>query len=88
MRVVVLYHPRSEHAGKVEDYARDYKLRAKTKELELVSLETVQGADLAKLYGIISYPAVLAISADGQLQKLWQGSNLPLMNELDYYTKS
>ena len=88
MRVAILYHPNSEHAGKVEDYAKDYKLRAKTKELELVSLETVKGAELAKLYGVTSYPAVLAMSSDGQLQRLWQGSNLPLMNEMDYYTRS
>jgi hypothetical protein len=72
MKAVVLYHPRSDHGGIVEDFARDYKL-AKHKELKLYSLETVEGAETAKLYDVTSYPAVLVATTDGQLQKLWQG---------------
>jgi len=85
MKVVVLYRPKSEHEGKVLDFVRDYK-QFKNKELELISLDAVQGDNMAKLYDITSYPAILAIRSDGQLQKVWQGDELPLMNELDYYT--
>ncbi len=85
MRVLILYHPNSEHAGKVLDYARDYK-RFKNKEIELLSLETVEGAELAKLYDITNYPAVIVTKDDGQIQKIWQDINLPLMNELEAYT--
>lgn len=86
MRVVVLYHQKSEQEGLVQDFARDYR-RFKNKKLELLSLESVKGADLAVLYGVTIYPAILAISDDGSLQRLWQGIPLPLMDELDYYTK-
>ncbi len=87
MRVVVLYHPKSEHGGKVEDYARDYKNlhRDEHRELELLSLETREGADLAKLYDVVRYPAVLALADDGHLQNGWQGGELPLLRDLDYY---
>jgi hypothetical protein len=85
MRVVVLYHPKSEQEGKVLDFKADFK-RLKGRELELMSLETVQGAEAAKLYDITRYPAVLAMADDGQLQKAWQGEELPMMNELEYYT--
>lgn len=84
MRLVVLYHPKSEHAGPVIDYASDYE-RLKGRRLELLSLETVAGDNLAKLYDVVSYPAVLAIDKDGQLAKLWQDGQLPLMKELDFY---
>jgi hypothetical protein len=84
MKVVALYRPKSDQEGKVLDYARDYK-QLKNKEIKLVSLDTVEGDDLAKLYDIVQYPAFLAIKDDGQLQQLWQGDSMPLMNELDYY---
>lgn len=85
MKVVVLYRPKSEHAGQVMDYARDYK-HFKNKELRLVSLDDLEGDDLAKLYDITTYPAVLALRDDGEMLKIWQGDILPLMDELDYYT--
>ncbi|HZP55711.1 MAG TPA: hypothetical protein VFB03_03005 [Candidatus Saccharimonadales bacterium] len=85
MRVVVLYHPRSDHAGVIEDYARDYK-KIKNRELEFISLDSVEGADMARLYDVVRYPAILAIANDGSLQKLWQGLPLPLMSEIDAYT--
>ena len=86
MKVIVLYHPNSEQQGIIEDFARDYE-RFKRKKLELVSLETQAGADYARLYDITQYPAFLAISDSGTMQRMWQGNPMPLMDELDYYTK-
>jgi len=84
MRAVVLYHPKSDHGGKVEDFVHDFK-RFKYKKLEKVSLETVEGAELAKLYDVVRYPAILVIGPEGKLQQIWQGEMLPLMNEVDAY---
>lgn len=84
MKVVVLYRPNSEHAGKVLDFASEYK-RTKNRELQLVSLDTTEGDNMAKVYDIVQYPAYLAIKDDGQLEQMWQGDQVPLMNELDYY---
>jgi hypothetical protein len=80
---LILYHPKSDHGGLVEDFARDYK-NAKNKELKLLSLETVEGAEMAQLYDITAYPAVLVKANDGSLLKLWQGG-LPATSELDSY---
>jgi hypothetical protein len=84
MRALVLYHPRSDHGGLVADYAEEFR-RFKQKKLDLVSLESVEGADLAELYGVSVYPAVLVMRDDGSLLRLWQGGQLPLMDELSYY---
>jgi hypothetical protein len=83
VKAIVLYHPKSEHGGVVEDYARDYKM-AKDKKIDLVSLETVAGDEMAKLYDVTAYPAVLVKAEDGSLQKLWLGG-LPTIGELDSY---
>ncbi|OGL38457.1 hypothetical protein A3B63_00480 [Candidatus Saccharibacteria bacterium RIFCSPLOWO2_01_FULL_49_22] len=84
MRALVLYHPNSEHSGQVEDYARDFK-RFKGKDLELVSLETREGAHLAELYDVVRYPAVLVIGPDGVMQKIWEAPLMPLMDEVNSY---
>lgn len=85
MKVTVLYHPVGEHAGVVQDFAAEFQ-RYKGKKLELISLETVPGADLARLYDVTQYPAVLVRSDDGNLVRLWE-AQLPLMDELSYYVE-
>ncbi|MBI4034391.1 hypothetical protein HY380_00665 [Candidatus Saccharibacteria bacterium] len=86
MRIVALYHPKSDHAGVVEDYAKEYQ-RFTKRELQLVSLETREGSDMAKYYDATIYPAVLALDNSGRLLKIWQGQPLPLMNDLDAYSQ-
>ena len=84
MKVLVLYHPVSEHARSVLTFQRDFQART-SQEVELISLETVEGADKARVYDITQYPAVLVTTDDGQLQKLWQGDQLPLIDEVNGY---
>lgn len=85
MKVVILYHPQSDHYRTVEEFARDLH-KQKGKKVDLVSLETREGAATASLYDIVEYPAVLAIREDGQLLKNWEGAMLPLMDEVAAYS--
>ncbi len=87
MRVMILYHPASEHEGRVQDYIREYRSLHPSTDFELLSLETRQGADTAALYDATNYPAILVVSNDGQLLQIWQDEQLPLMKELDFYTQ-
>lgn len=84
MRAAILYHDKSEHTGIVDAYATEFE-RYKQKKVDKISLESVEGADLQKLYGVDQYPAVLAMSDSGSLIRLWQGLPMPLMDELSYY---
>lgn len=86
MKAIALYRPKSEFARMVEEYARDFE-RQRGQTIELVSLDTVEGADMARLYGIVQYPALLVIRDDGQLLKEWQGERLPLMDEVASYLR-
>ena len=84
MKAVVLYHPQSDHIGRVESFAHDFK-RFKNRDIQKISLETVEGAEMAKLYDVVRYPAVLVIGPEGKLEKVWQEEVLPLMDEVESY---
>ena len=88
MKVIILYRPTSEHAETVEAFARDFVRQQADRRIELLSVDTRDGASLATLYDIVNYPAILALSDDGQLLQNWQGSTMPLMNEVAYYAHS
>lgn len=81
MKVTVLYHPNSEHARIVEEFAHDIERQQGIK-VELVSLDTLDGARAAKLYDITQYPAVIVTREDGGVIQTWLGDQLPLMNEV------
>lgn len=84
MKAVILYRPDSEWARSVEEYARDFE-RQRGKKIDLVSLNEPVGADMARLYDVTRYPAVLATRDNGEMLALWQGEQLPLMNEVAAY---
>jgi hypothetical protein len=86
MKVVILYHPESEFVGVVEDFKRDFESRHQDKKVELISLETVEGANMAELYDVVRYPAILVMTSDGKLQKFWQDQPFPLMDEVAAYS--
>jgi hypothetical protein len=84
MKVVVLYRPNSEHQTAVESLDRDYQRRT-GRSLELVSLNTRDGAAMASLYDVMQYPAILALTDDGRVLQMWQGMPFPLLNDIMYY---
>ncbi len=86
MKAVILYHPQSDHGTMIETFARDFS-RQTGRKIELISLESRDGADMAARHDIVQYPAILAMDNEGKMLRLWQGPVLPLMNEVSYYTQ-
>ena len=84
MRVVVIYKVESDHAREVLDYLRDFE-RQTGRTLEEVDPESREGADFCRVYDIVEYPTVIALSDDGQLQNQWRGRPLPTISEVSYY---
>lgn len=82
----MLYRPESEHATAVESFVRDYQSRYESgRKLEMVSLNTRDGAATASLYDVMEYPAILALANDGSVLNVWQGTPMPLMDEVAGY---
>lgn len=86
MNALVLHRQKSEHARQVEEFLRDFAKVHPDSKLEAIDVDTREGAAKAELYGVMSYPTVLALTDDGQLLKRWDGDTLPLMDEVAYYT--
>lgn len=88
MRIVIIYRPKSDHARKVEEYIADFERFHPGENLETINIDSPEGASIAELYGIMDYPAVLALANDGQMQQQWVGvKKMPLMNDLAYYAR-
>lgn len=68
----------------MEEYIRDFE-RTRGRQIELMSMNTKDGAALASLYDVVRYPGLLVLREDGQMVTYWQGDKLPLMNEVAGY---
>lgn len=89
MKVLVLYRPNSEHATAVETFVRDFEHQHDIGgKIELVSVNTRDGAATAALYDIWQFPAILALAEDGRLLNMWIGEQMPLMDEVAGYAYS
>lgn len=85
MKVVILYRPNSEHGRRMEEFIREYKTLHNDVKVEVINIDTREGAALASLYDVMQYPAILVLQTDGYAQKIWQGQELPLMDEVTAY---
>ena len=88
MNVIMLYRPKSEHSSVVEAFAREYDRIHPGKEIELLDADSLDGSHKARVYDIMEYPTILALTADGQVLQRWSGEMLPLMHEVAYYANS
>lgn len=84
MKTLVLYRPNSEHATLVEGYIRDFK-RQTGHDLQTLDVDTPEGIEKCRLYGVVEYPTIIATDDQGTMQNSWRGTNLPLISELSYY---
>lgn len=85
MRVVVVYKEQTDYARTVVDYMWDLEHQT-GHSLEVINPDTPDGAHFCETYGILQYPAIIALKDyDGQMEKIWSGLPLPTIMELSYY---
>jgi hypothetical protein len=88
MKLLIIYRPNSEHGRLIEDFIRDYQSRHAGDRIEVLNIDTREGVAMATLYDVVQYPAILALRNDGYVQKVWQGSDLPLQDEIASYANA
>lgn len=84
MKVVIIYKSESDHAREVMNYMRDFS-RQTGHELETIDPDTRDGGAFCRVYDIVEYPTIVALSDTGQMQNMWRGRPLPTINEVSYY---
>ena len=84
MRVIVLTKEDRDYSRLVDTFVTDF-YRQTGHELEVLDPDTGEGESLCRTYDVVSYPTILAIGQDGQMQNMWEGETLPTINEVSYY---
>jgi hypothetical protein len=88
MKVLVLYRPKSEHGRLIENFIVESRRRLDEASLEVLDVDSRHGSELASLYDVMQYPAILVLANDGFVQKSWAGDNIPLLDEVMGYVNA
>jgi hypothetical protein len=87
MKLLILYRPNSEFSRPVEEFVREMQRRHDIDErhLQILDYDSREGSALASLYDIMVQPAIVVLGDDGVYIKHWEGSELPLLDEVASY---
>ena len=86
MRVVVVFREQTDYARTVLEFIRDFEHQT-GHQLEVIDPDTEGGILFCDTYDIVSYPTIIAISDDGQMQNCWVNLPLPTISEVSYYVQ-
>jgi len=89
MKVLVLYKPNSEHARKVEIFLHDLQKQHDVDQssLKILDVDSREGIELAKIYDVMSTPAIIVTDNNGGYVNSWAGEELPLMRDVAAYSQ-
>lgn len=87
MKVLIIYRPNSEHGRLTEEFIHDFQSRNPTQRLEVLNIDSRDGSATATLYDVMEYPSILVLQSDGQIEKSWEGDNLPRLDEVASYAR-
>lgn len=84
--IYIIYRPDSEHGRQVEEFKK--RLDDRRVESELINIDSREGSVKAQNYGIMEYPAVLAVrGSTGQAIQTWSGT-VPTISDVEFYARS
>ena len=86
MKTYALYHDPGPNVSEVDEMIRQLESQHML-EVQRVKLDTIEGADMAKLYDITQYPAFVVTRDDGQFVQSWVGKPFPLTDEIAGYAR-
>lgn len=82
MRVVCIYRDNQDYTRDVTEWLENFR-RQTGREIE--TLDPDQSPAFCEAYDITEYPTIIALGNSGEVQSLWRGRTLPLINEVLYY---
>ncbi len=83
MRTICIYRDNQDYTRSVTDWIENfYRQTGKTVE----SMDPDENSNFCITYDIVEYPTIIVIGNSGEVINMWRGRNLPLINEVSYYT--
>ena len=83
MRVVCVYRDNEDYTRSVDEWLENFR-RQTGKTIETMDPDKNDG--FCDAYDIVEYPTIIALGNNGEAVALWRGRDLPLINEVLYYT--
>lgn len=83
MRVVCVFRDNQDYTRTVTDWLENFR-RQTGKEIETMNPD--ENTDFCETYDIVEYPTILALDDNGSVMGMWRGREMPLINEVLYYT--
>ena len=82
MRVICIYRDNQDYTRSVTDWLENFR-RHTGQEIETMNPD--ENVGFCEAYDIVEYPTIIALGDRGDVQAMWRGRNLPLINEVSYY---
>ena len=83
MRVVCVYREGQDYSRSVSEWLETFHRRT-GRELEVMDPDA--NTDFCTTYDIVEYPTIIALGDRGDVRATWRGRELPLIDEVSYYT--
>ncbi len=82
-RVICVFRDNQDYTRTVTDWLENFR-RQTGKVIETLDPDTAPG--FCETYDIVEYPTIIALGVNGEVRAMWRGRDLPLINEVSYYT--
>ena len=82
MRVVCVYRDNEDYSRTVSDWLEDY-YRKTGREIEVLDPDVEDR--FCQTYEIMEYPTIIALDGNGSPRMMWQGKQMPLIDDVNYY---
>lgn len=83
MKVVCIYKDGYDYTRSVEEWLENFR-RQTGREIEKMNPD--ENVEFCETYDIVEHPTIIALGDAGEMRAMWRGKNLPLINEVLYYT--
>ncbi|MBQ3353348.1 hypothetical protein IJG89_03355 [Candidatus Saccharibacteria bacterium] len=83
MRVVCVYREGQDYSRSVTEWLENFR-RQTGRTIETMDPDKNPG--FCEAYDIVEYPTFMALGERGEVRASWRGRDLPLINEVLYYT--
>ncbi len=83
MRVVCIFRDNEDYTRTVTDWLENF-YRQTGKKIETMNPD--ENTDFCVTYDIVEYPTIIALGNSGEVLAMWRGREMPLINEVLYYT--
>lgn len=83
MRVICIFRDNQDYTRSVTDWLENFR-RQTGREIE--TMDPDENVNFCETYDIVEYPTIIALDNQGSVREMWRGRDLPLINEVLYYT--